>query len=148
MGMPIFGGHDARIDTLKGVPIFSHCSEKELGFIASKIDEVGVEAGQTIIEEGHLNHAFNIILSGEAEVRVDGKTVKKLGAGDFFGEISMMDRGLAIATVVATAPSRLGVMSHGQFRDAIRADDDLYNTVMTAIGQRLRELGHEDRLTH
>jgi CRP/FNR family transcriptional regulator, cyclic AMP receptor protein len=145
--MPIFGGHDARIDSLKQVPIFSNCSDKELRFIASEIDEVGVEAGEIIITEGHLNHTFHIILSGEAEVQVDGRTIKKLGAGDFFGEISMMDRGPATATVVATAPSRLGVMSHGQFRDAIRADDDLYNTVMTAIGQRLRDIGQQDRLT-
>ncbi len=148
--MPIFGGKDAKVESLRAVLIFSHCSDKDLKFIASEMDEVSVEAGEKLITQGSRNHAFNIIIEGEAEVQIDGQVVKTLGAGDFFGEISMMDRGAATATVVATKPSQLMVMSHGQFRDAVRADDDIYDSVMAAIGQRLREIGvnRAERATH
>jgi CRP-like cAMP-binding protein len=146
--MPIFGDHDPRINTLRKVPIFSRCSDRELRFIASKMDHVTADAGQVLITQGELNHAFNIVLSGAAEIHVDGETVKVLAAGDFFGEISMIDLGPAVATVVATAPSELGVMSHQQFRDAIKGNDELYQAVMAVVGERLRSIGREDRLTH
>jgi CRP-like cAMP-binding protein len=58
--------------------------------------------------------------------------------GDFFGEISMLDRGLATATVTTKSDARLLVMSHAQFRDAIKASDSLLKKVLAAVGERLR----------
>ncbi len=58
--------------------------------------------------------------------------------GDFFGEISMLDRGLASATVTTTKDARLLVMSHAQFRDAVKASDPLLVKVLAAMGERLR----------
>ena len=69
---------------------------------------------------------------------VDGRRRRTLNRGDFFGEISMLDRGPATATVVASAPSRLMVMSHAQFRDAVKGNDELLSKVMAAMGERLR----------
>jgi len=50
----------------------------------------------------------------------------------------MLDRGPATATVVTTTPARLMVMSHAQFRDAIKANDNLLSQVMGAMAVRLR----------
>jgi CRP-like cAMP-binding protein len=61
-----------------------------------------------------------------------------LKAGDFFGEISMLDRGLASATVTTKTDARLLVMSHAQFRDAIKGSDGLLVKVLAAMGERLR----------
>jgi CRP-like cAMP-binding protein len=61
-----------------------------------------------------------------------------LKKGDFFGEISMLDRGLASATVTTTKDARLLVMSHAQFRDAVKASDPLLVKVLAAMGERLR----------
>ncbi|TMD72925.1 MAG: cyclic nucleotide-binding domain-containing protein, partial [Chloroflexi bacterium] len=58
--------------------------------------------------------------------------------GSFFGEISMLDRGPATATVVTSGPSKVMVMSHAQFRDAIRANDQLLSQVMAVMAERLR----------
>jgi len=80
-----------------------------------------------------------VLLKGEAEVKIDGKSRRLMKPGDFFGEISMMDRGLATATVTTLTASHLFVMSHSQFRDAIKASDGLMVKVLMAMGRRLRE---------
>ncbi len=101
---------DPKIDALSKVPLFSQLSRPELEFVAD----------------------------GEAKVDIDGNLRRTLKTGDFFGEISMLDRGLATATVTTTKPSRLLVMSHAQFRDAIKASDGLLLKVLAAMGERLR----------
>jgi CRP-like cAMP-binding protein len=127
-----------KIEALSRVPVFAGCRPDELQFLASRADEVDAAAGQTLIRQGTPSDTFYILLEGEAEVQVDGQPLPVLREGDFFGEISMLDRGPATATVVATTPARLMVMSHAQFRDAIKGNNSLLSNVMSAMAQRLR----------
>jgi hypothetical protein len=129
---------DPKIQALAEVPLFAQYGIRELEFVASRSDEVDVPAGYELVTQGSLGDTFFLLLDGEAEVSVDGKPRRTLKAGDFFGEISMLDRGPATATVVSRTPARLMVMSHAQFRDAIKASDDLLARVMAAMGARLR----------
>jgi CRP-like cAMP-binding protein len=129
---------DAKTRALAQVPLFRNCTERELGFIASRTDEVTVPAGKTLIKQGEPGEAFYILLDGEAEVDIDGKPRRTLKAGEFFGEISMLDRGAGTATVLTKTPVKLMVMSHSQFRDAIKADDSILVKVLQVMGQRLR----------
>jgi CRP-like cAMP-binding protein len=129
---------DPKAKALKEVPLFSHCSPQELEFIASRTDEVDAPAGRQLTVQGAPGDTFYMLLDGEAEVKVSGRYRRTLKRGDFFGEISMLDRGPATATVVTTSPVRLMVMSHAQFRDAIKSKDSLLIAVMTAMGERLR----------
>ena len=129
---------DHKIAALARVPLFEHLTKKELDFIAREGDEVDVPSGKVLIREGRPGDTFYVILDGEAEVAIGGKARRVLKAGDFFGEISMLDRGLGTATVTTTRPSRMFVMSHAQFRDAIKASDPLLVKVLLAMGERLR----------
>jgi CRP/FNR family cyclic AMP-dependent transcriptional regulator len=128
----------AKIDALGKVPLFAGCSRKDLEFLATRTDEVDVTAGRTLITQGSPADTFYLMLDGEASVQVDGRDRPPLHPGSFFGEISMLDRGPATATVVTTTPARLMVMSHAQFRDAIKANDQLLALVMGAMAERLR----------
>ena len=129
---------DPKIEALGRVPLFAACSRKELEFLITRTDEVDVRAGQTLIKQGSPGDTFYLLLDGEATVKVDGHDRPPLGHGSFFGEISILDRGPATATVVTTTPGRLMVMSHAQFRDAIKANDQLLAQVMSAMAERLR----------
>lgn len=129
---------DPKAEALSRVPLFSRCSRKELEFLASHTDEVDLAANHTLIKEGSPSDSFYVLLEGEATVDVDGKSRPLLRAGDFFGEISMLDRGRATATVVTATPVRAMVMSHAQFRDAIKSSDPLLSTVIAAMADRLR----------
>jgi CRP/FNR family cyclic AMP-dependent transcriptional regulator len=126
-------------ERLKAVPLFSHCSKRELEFLASRVDEVSLPAGKMLLVQGQPTDTFYIVLDGEVEVSVDGRPLKRLKAGDFFGEIGMLDRGPATATVTTTQPAETLALSHAQFRDAIKGNDALVLQVMAAMAQRLRE---------
>src|SRR4029077_20749410 len=89
---------DPKIKALGQVPLFEHLTSRELGFIAREGDEVDVPAGKVLIREGRPGDTFYVILDGQAEVVVGRKLRRVLKPGDFFGEISMIDRGLGTAT--------------------------------------------------
>jgi CRP-like cAMP-binding protein len=129
---------DSKTQALSRVPLFSQLSRQELEFVASRADEVEAKAGKRLTTQGSPGDSFYILLDGDADVEVDGKPRPTLKTGDFFGEISMLDRGLASATVTTKTDARLFVMSHAQFRDAIKASDALLVKVLAAMGERLR----------
>lgn len=129
---------DPKLSALGRVPLFARCTRKELEFIARQGDEVNVPAGKTLIRQGRPGDTFYIQLEGTSEVKVDGKRRRVMNPGDFFGEISMIDRGAGTATVTTLTDGRLYVMSHAQFRDAIKANDALMVKVLLAMGERLR----------
>ena len=129
---------DPKVEALRQVPLFERCASKDLEFVASRTDEVEVPAGRLLVQQGRPADTFYLLLEGEADLEVDGKTRPALKAGDFFGEISMLDLGPATATVVTRTPARLMVMSHTQFRDAIKGNEDLLGQVIAAMGERLR----------
>jgi CRP-like cAMP-binding protein len=128
----------SKTKALGRVPLFARCTSRDLEFVASRTDEVDVPAGQRLVRQGEPGDSFYVLLDGEADVEVDGERRPALKPGDFFGEISMLDRGPATATVVTRTPARLMVMSHSQFRDAIKGNDELLAQVMAAMGERLR----------
>ena len=137
----VFDVPDPKVDRLGRVPLFAGVSTRELEFVASRIDEVSLKPGQTVITEGQPTEAFFILESGHVQVTRDGKSVNRLGPGDFFGEIGMLDRGPATATVVTVGPVEAMVLSHTQFRDAIKANDNLALQVIAAMAKRLRADG-------
>ena len=128
----------SKTEALSRVPLFSQLTKRELEFVATRADEITVPAGKKLTTQGRPGDSFYVLLDGEAHVDVDSKRRRTLKAGDFFGEISMLDRGLASATVTTRTDSRLLVMSHAQFRDAIKASDGLLMKVLAAMGERLR----------
>ena len=132
------GVPDPKVDRLTRVPLFAGISKRDLEFVASRVDEVSLKPGQTLITEGQPTEAFFILQSGHVQVTRAGKPAARLGPGDFFGEIGMLDRGPATATVVTDGPVEAMVLSHTQFRDAIKGNDNLALQVIAAMAKRLR----------
>ena len=129
---------DTKVKVLGQVPLFEGLSPRELAFVASRTDEVPVGAGKQLTKQGRPSSAFYVILDGEADVEIDGQKRDVLKKGDFFGEISMLDRGNATATVTTRTPARLMVMSHAQFRDVVKTSDPILVKVLAVMGRRLR----------
>lgn len=88
-------------DRLKSIPLFQTVSDEDLSQIAPFADEVRVEASKLLVREGDFSYEFFAIEEGEAEVTRGGEHVADLGAGDFFGEIGLLERDLRTASVEA-----------------------------------------------
>ena len=129
---------DPRIARLRSVPLFSSCSDRELAFIASRTDEVDIEQGRVLCEEGDSGGDFFVILDGRADVKASSGRNTTLGPGDFFGEIALLDNGPRTATVKATTPMRCLVLGHAQFRDVLHQNADIAVKILRAVTQRLR----------
>lgn len=137
---------DKAIDLLARVPLFSECTKKELRAIASASKEVNHEAGDTLAREGDQGIGFFVIADGTAGVMV-GKTKRgKLGPGDFFGEISLLDEGPRSATVVAETPMRLYGLTAWSFRQLVSQNPSIAQKLLKVMADRLRKTSKE--LTH
>jgi CRP/FNR family cyclic AMP-dependent transcriptional regulator len=128
---------DPRVARLRTVPLFSACSDKELEFISSRVDEVDIPSGRVLCEKGKSGGDFFVILDGRAEV--DSQTgPRSLGPGDFFGEIALIDNGPRTATVRAASPMRCLVLGHTAFRDVLHRNAEITVKILRAVTERLR----------
>src|SRR5215203_2967833 len=110
-------------------------SEQDLAAVARQTDEISVAAGTVLAREGDVGEEFFVIESGTAEVTRGGAPVAKLGAGDFFGEIALIREERRTATVTATSPMVLIVMTGATFRTL----DSTVPVVREAVSQALAE---------
>lgn len=88
-------------DLLRKIRLFSELDEKDLESLADEFNERRFSAGDRIALEGEGGLMFFVVASGEASVEVHGDEVGKLGAGDAFGEVALIDRRPRTATVTA-----------------------------------------------
>lgn len=131
---------DTRLELLRKVHLFSGCTDKQLAFIASRVEDVDVPAGKVLCQEGTSGGEFFVVVSGTADVSRSGKVVAQFGTGDFFGEIALIDRGPRSATVVATSPMRLLILGPSQFQDVLHEDSEMARQLLYAVTKRLRAL--------
>jgi CRP/FNR family cyclic AMP-dependent transcriptional regulator len=122
---------------LQGVAIFSDLTKGELERVSRWTDEVSVPEGYELAREGQFAHEFFIIEDGAAAVTANGERIAELGAGDFFGEIGLLETERRTATVVATTPMELIVMFEREFRQMEREMPSVATRVRSAIRARL-----------
>jgi CRP/FNR family transcriptional regulator, cyclic AMP receptor protein len=120
-------------DHLKQVPFFAGLPKKELDLLAQQTDEIDVAPGKVLAREGDLGHEFFVIESGSADVTRGGEQLGQLGAGDYFGELALLDEDRRTATVTATSPMALIVMTRSNFRSLDRAMPEVHATVCARI---------------
>jgi len=113
----MFGGAEYSVDQVYNV--IEQLPVGELGVIAGKLQRVEAEAGSTIARQGAPADKFVIVLDGEVEVvrESDGnaETVATLGAGDFFGEVSILREGERTASLRAASAATLLTMDREDF---------------------------------
>jgi CRP/FNR family transcriptional regulator, cyclic AMP receptor protein len=130
-------GHDEKIETIKKVPLFGHCTKKELAAVARLADEIDLPAGKVLTRQGERGHEFLVLIEGTADVERDGEKVAELGAGDFFGEIALVSHIPRTATVTASTPIRALVVAEHDFRSLLSQSPDISLKVLQALAERL-----------
>ena len=128
---------NAKVELLRNVPLFAHCSKNELAAIAAEADELDVSAGRPLTVEGQSGREFVVLVSGSAEVRRNGRRITTLDDGDFLGEISLLTGVPRTATVTTTTPCHVLVLTDRAFRRVTQAMPSVGEKVMQALAERL-----------
>jgi CRP/FNR family cyclic AMP-dependent transcriptional regulator len=128
---------DVKIKLIERVPLFQGLSRRELGQVAALADEIDLPAGRKLTNEGRSGREFVVLVEGVADVSRRGKTINKLGPGDFLGEISLVTGRPRTATVTTRSPATLLVLSAPAFRSLLRSMPSIQAKVLDALAARL-----------
>ncbi|HVC86233.1 MAG TPA: cyclic nucleotide-binding domain-containing protein [Gaiellaceae bacterium] len=130
----------APIELLRQVPLFQRLNDKELKTLADTFTDRAFQAGQELTTEGQGGVGFFVIESGSAKVTVDGEDRRTIGAGDYFGEIALIDGGLRTATITAETDGRMYGLTAWQFRPLLDEHASIAWPLLEALAIRVREL--------
>jgi len=131
------------LESLRRVSLFSSCSNKDLEKIAKAGDEVTMEAGSLVVDQGQTGREAFVILKGSATVRRNGKKVATLGPGSVVGELSLLDHGPRTASVVADTDCVMLVISQRQFLGVLDSIPALSHKMLATLAGRIRELDRQ-----
>ncbi len=110
------------VELLHRVPLFSDLDRRELEQIAQSMKERSFSPGQEIAREGESGVGFFVIKDGNAKVSVHGDERRRLGPGDYFGEIALISQGARTATVTAESDLTTLGMTFWDFRPLVEGN--------------------------
>jgi CRP-like cAMP-binding protein len=127
-------------DVLAEVDLFKGLSSRHLSKVAKLAREVEHRPGQEVASEGHGGYAFQVVVSGQADVSVHGEHKRTLGPGDYFGEISLIDGKPRSATVTAsgTEPLRTLAIDSTAFDRLLEEEPSVSHHLLVLFCERLR----------
>ncbi len=140
-----------RTQTLKAVPFFTQLNDHELDVVRAVATEKSYPKNAVVLTEGEMGDSLFMIQSGKVKVFIgdeDGREIilKILGPGDFFGEMSMIDKQPRSASVTTIEPASFLVLSHAAFERCVEQAPRIANMVMRVLATRVREAGDEGGL--
>lgn len=120
------------------VPLFDGLSKRDLATVFKLGKEVNFRHGSQIVKEGSAGVGFHLITDGKAKVIMKGRTRARLGPGDFFGEISVIDRGPRTATVQADGDVRTFSLASWDFLGLVESSPTMARKLLLELCSRLR----------
>jgi CRP/FNR family transcriptional regulator, cyclic AMP receptor protein len=133
----------AMLDHLRNVSLFASCSNKDLEKIAKAGDEVQLNAGTVLVDQGQTGREAFVILEGSATVRRNGKKVATLGSGSVVGELSLLDHGPRTATVTCDDAVTVLVISQRNFMGVIDEVPALAHKLLATLAGRIRDFDRQ-----
>jgi uncharacterized membrane protein len=131
-------------EILGEVPFFALLDEAERAALAERVDEKKLARGQIIFHQNDPGGSLFIVRTGEVELWIKKDTGEKMvletaKAGDFFGEISLLDGGPRTASATIVADAELIVVDRTDLDDLFRIKPAAAMDLLSATGRRLRE---------
>lgn len=140
-GKPSHTVPPARLAVLRRLPMFESFTDAELAEIDSLVCQTVIAPGNTLVTQGRAGRQAFLVISGEAEVRVDGEVVAQATAGDVIGEMALLDNCPRSATVTAITPLEVFVIDPREF-GALISDPRTARWLATVMARRLRDVEH------
>ncbi len=128
---------ERQLALLRGVPMLAPLPLTVLEQVASEVIAVRFAAGVAIITQGDVGDRFYILAEGEAEATVDGKSVRHMGPGEFFGEIALLRDVPRTATVTAVDAVLAYALNRDAFLAAVTGDRQSSSAAAAVVEDRL-----------
>jgi CRP-like cAMP-binding protein len=128
-----------RADVLSSVPLFAGLSKRHLRKLADDAREIDVPAGDVIVRADQRGQGFFVILEGRAKVvGSTGRALGRLGTGDHFGELALLDGGPRTASVVAETDLVAMRLPRATFREMLRTEAGVAAKLLETLASIIR----------
>lgn len=128
----------ATVSALGSTDLFSSLSRRSLKTVAECAKVISHPAGQQLVTEGQEGVGFHLIVDGTVSVVVGGEPRGRMSAGQYFGEISMIDGGPRSATITTETPVTMIYLSSWNFRPILKAEPEIARALLLVMCARLR----------
>jgi len=125
---------------LEAVPLFEGLTHKQLRKVADLADVARFMAGATLVKQGVVGDSFYVVLTGQAKVIANKRTLNRLLPGDHFGEISLLDGGPRSASVVAETEMTLVIITQKDFLAMLNKDPEITVCLLEGMARTVRRL--------
>jgi len=122
--------------TLDEAPLFASLPQETKQELAEHVNDVTVDSGKHLVDQGDQSYNLFVILKGNAEVYRDGHSVAELGPGDFFGEMGTVGETGRSATVVSKNQMRVLTLSTHDVQRLKESAPDVLDELERTIAQR------------
>ena len=129
---------DRRTELLGGCPLFGGVGPDDLAAIAERAVEVDFPAEHVIARQGEIGTGLFVVIEGSVRVVRDGQELARLGGGDFFGEMSVIDGLPRVAMVVTTKPTRCLALASWEFEGLVIEHPTIGLAILRGLSARLR----------
>jgi hypothetical protein len=123
---------------LKSVKLFESTADDVLAEIAALLQEVHVNAGETLFEKGDFGDCMYVVVSGQLHVHDGSQVISKLSERESFGEIAMLDAGNRVASVIAQQDSLLLRLDQGPFYELMEQQIDIVRAIIQQLTRYVR----------
>lgn len=127
-----------KVIALKKVSIFAETPDETLAAVAALLEEMPVNAGDTVVEKGDLGDCLYIVVDGEFRVYDGDQTLNRLREGDVFGEMAIFDAEPRSAWVTAVTDARLLRLDQEPVYELMEDRSEVARGVIRVLSRRLR----------
>ena len=129
---------DRRTELLGACPLFGGVAQPDLAAIGERAVEVDFANDHVIARQGEIGTGLFVIIDGAVRVVRDGQELARLGGGDFFGEMSVIDGLPRVAQVIATEPTRCLALASWEFERLVLDHPTIGLAILRGLSARLR----------
>ena len=139
-----------RRNLIRTIPIFSELSDLQIDQLLAQTRKLHYPKGSVVLNEGDPGDYMLIILKGGVKVVLFGERgqemlLYKLGSGDFFGELALVDQAPRSATVITVEETDFLQLVAKEFQALIQKDHVLCDKILRHLSGRVRDLTEQIR---
>ncbi len=129
---------DDRRTWLASVPLFQGCDDGTLDTLTAAMAEFSFADGQSIVQQGQVGNGLYIVVDGGARIVQGNDELVRLGSGDFFGELSVLDQQPRTASAFAIGATTCLALASWDLMPILESNAGLTLNLLRGLAARLR----------